>query len=322
MKPGLLVYYWGCGFGGVMYLWLHIRIYVWWSLCTFASYEDVPLAKFMYLCFIWWCTFGVYVPLFHMRMYVWWSYAPLLHMKLCIWWSLCTVASYEDVPLVEFMYLWHHMRMYVWCLCTFVSYEDIPLAEFMYLCFIWGCTFGGVYVPCIYSHARRNWITVAGRFSSLLCSCDIFRSLVNSLHLKVFVVLNQSERSVIRTKTLKGRLPHRNQHHFCLTISMRVPAVFQYQQEGSSCFYKHQHKLGFQLCLNIIVRAAAISKERNKNAKKERKKEKKANRKQTNKRHWDSSPSTVTEHSQAKNNSLVKCNRGPILTWLAAAQLT
>ena len=98
------------------------------------------------------------------------------------------------------------------------------------------------------------------------------RSLVNSLRLKVFVVLNQSKRSVIQTKTLKGRLPHRNQHHFYLSISMRVPAVSQYQHEGSSCFYKHQHKLGFQLCLNISVRAPAVSKERNKNEKKERKK--------------------------------------------------
>ena len=38
---------------------------------------------------------------------------------------------------------------------------DVPLVEFMYLVFTgmpgetyFGCTSGGVYVPCIYRHAR------------------------------------------------------------------------------------------------------------------------------------------------------------------------
>ena len=48
-----------------------------------------------------------------------------------------------------------------------------------------GCTSGGVYVPCIYTHARwelRRWPR-----SLLLYVCDVFRALINSL---VWSILN------------------------------------------------------------------------------------------------------------------------------------
>ena len=80
------------------------------------------------------CTSGgVCVPCIYMH-----AKRELLWMYL--WWSLCTLYLHAcqvrvtvDVPLVEFVYL-------VFTCMTGESY-----------C---GCTSGGVYVPCIYMHAR------------------------------------------------------------------------------------------------------------------------------------------------------------------------
>ena len=57
-------------------------------------------------------------------MYLWWSVCTLYYMRMYLWWRGCTSGGvyvpcvYEDVPLVEFMYL-VFMRMYLWLsLCT------------------------------------------------------------------------------------------------------------------------------------------------------------------------------------------------------------
>ena len=84
-----------------------LRTYLLWSLCT------------LYFTRIWGCTSGgVYVP--------------------------CILLAFEDVLLVEFMYLvfYSHLRMYFWwSLCT------------LYFTRVWGCTSVDV-LPCIYSHLR------------------------------------------------------------------------------------------------------------------------------------------------------------------------
>ena len=92
------------------------KMCLWWSLCTLyllythARWEDVPLVEFVYLvftvhtCQVRGCASGgVCVPCIyctHMpgeRMYFWWS--------LCTLYLLYTHARWEDVPLVEFVYL-------------------------------------------------------------------------------------------------------------------------------------------------------------------------------------------------------------------------
>ena len=67
-----------------------------------------------------------------------------------IWWNLCTLY-----------------------LCTPLKVH--PLAEFMYLVFMYstkGTPFGGIYVPCIYSHARWSY----RRPFSGLCCCVLCRT--------------------------------------------------------------------------------------------------------------------------------------------------
>ena len=59
-------------------------------------------------------------------------------------------SSSISITWVLYIYIW---RMYLWwSLCT-LYIEDVPLLEFMYRVY-WGCTCGGVYVCCTYSHAR------------------------------------------------------------------------------------------------------------------------------------------------------------------------
>ena len=51
---------------------------------------------------------------------------------------------------------------------------------FLFLfCLLKGCTCGGVYVCCIYTHASESYRRRLG--SLLLCLCDVFRALINSL---------------------------------------------------------------------------------------------------------------------------------------------
>ena len=135
----------------------------------------------------------------------------------------CQVRVTVNVPLVQFMYLvFTRMPGESYC-------GNIPLMEFMYLVFTripgesyCGCTSGGVYVPCIYTHARWEllwmylWWSLCTLYlhaclvrvtvdvplvefmylvftrmpgesycrrlrSLLLCLCDVFRMLINSL---------------------------------------------------------------------------------------------------------------------------------------------
>ena len=82
-----------------------------------------------------------------------------------LWWSLCT--------------------LYLHACQVRVTVGDLHLAEFMYLVFTRmpgesysrRSTSGGVYVPCIYTHASYR-----GRLGSLLLYlCYVFRALINSL---------------------------------------------------------------------------------------------------------------------------------------------
>ena len=110
----------------------------------------------------------------------------------------CILQILEDVPLVEFMSLvFTHMpgeilRMHLWwSLCTL----------YLHACQVrfWGCTSGGVYVPCIYTHARWDFEDVPlvefmylvftrmpGESyhrqprSLLLYLCYLFQALINS----------------------------------------------------------------------------------------------------------------------------------------------
>jgi len=55
-------------------------------------------------------------------------------------------------------------------------HENMACKSFKWLLF-WGWTVGGVYVPCIYSHARCSCC----KQLRCLCLCDVFWSLLNSL---------------------------------------------------------------------------------------------------------------------------------------------
>ena len=94
-----------------------------------------------------------------------------------LWWSLCTLyfkrMPGEGVPLVEFMYL-VFTRMpceevllleFMYLVFTCMPGEDVPLVEFMYLVF-----------------KRMPGESYRRRLRSLLlCFCDVFRELINSL---------------------------------------------------------------------------------------------------------------------------------------------
>ena len=104
-----------------------------------------------------------------------------------------THANTEDVPLVEFMYLvftrMQIQKMYLWwSLCTL----------YLHACKHRRGTSGGVYVPCIYTHANTEEVSLvefmylvftrmptesySGRLRSLLLYlCYVFRALINSL---------------------------------------------------------------------------------------------------------------------------------------------
>ena len=73
-------------------------------------------------------------------MYLWLSLCTQ-NLPECTFGGVYVPRIYQDVPLVEFMYP-VFTRMYLWwSLCTRI-YQDV------------GHTFGGVYVLCIYQHAR------------------------------------------------------------------------------------------------------------------------------------------------------------------------
>ena len=194
-------------------MYLEVQLYLWWSLCTLKCSctsggiyvpwnAAVSLVEFMYLevqLYLWWslCTLkcsctsgGVYVP--------WSAAVPLvefmyLEVQLYLWWSLCNlkcsctsggvyVPWSAAVPLVEFMYL--EVQLYLWwslctlkCSCTsggvYVPWSAaVPLVEFMYL-----------NIPPavfkLYSHAW--WELPRWLRSLLLCSCDVFPVLINSV---------------------------------------------------------------------------------------------------------------------------------------------
>ena len=135
--------------------WQPLRMYLWWGLCT-----------------LYWRTY-------HVRITIWkgdnhWGctsdgvYVPCTDAHTT--WELPSerVTTTEDVPLMGFMYLvlthiprenyhlkgWQPLRTYLWwSLCTLylhVSQVRIAISKGDNL---WGCTSGGVYVPCIYTHA-------------------------------------------------------------------------------------------------------------------------------------------------------------------------
>ena len=59
------------------------------------------------------------------------------------------------------VYLWWSLRTLYLHACQVIVTVDVPLVEFMYLVFTrmpgdsdCGRTSGGVYLPCIYTHAR------------------------------------------------------------------------------------------------------------------------------------------------------------------------
>ena len=121
------------------------------------------------------------------------------------------------VPCIYTHARWELLWMYFsWSLCTLYLHAcqvrvtvNVLLMEFMYLVFTrmagesyCECTSDGVYVPCIYTHARWEllwmyfwWslctlylhacqvrVTVGDSVRSLLlCLCDVFRMLINSL---------------------------------------------------------------------------------------------------------------------------------------------
>ena len=135
------------------------RMYNWWSLCTLDLlgctsggvyvpwiYSDVPLVGFMYLGFT--------------RMYLWWGLCTV-HLLGCTSGGVYVPWIYSYVPLVEFMCL-VFTRMYLWwSLCA------------VYLLV---CTSSGVYVPCTPGERYRRLLRIL-----LLCLCDVFRALINSL---------------------------------------------------------------------------------------------------------------------------------------------
>ena len=94
-----------------------------------------------------------------------------LHKRMYLWWSLCTLYTSGGV--------------YLPC---------IPLVEFIYLVYLWWSLFtlytsGAVYVPCIplVEFMCLVFTPMPGESccrrlrSLLLCLCDVFRALVNSL---------------------------------------------------------------------------------------------------------------------------------------------
>ena len=110
--------------------WQPLRMYLWWGLCTL----------YLHLCQVritiwkgdnlWGCTSGgVYLP------------CTDTHTR----WELPSerVTIFEDVPLVEFMYLvftrmpgenchlkgWRYLRTYLWCLCLSANYPCVLIVK-------------------------------------------------------------------------------------------------------------------------------------------------------------------------------------------------
>ena len=117
--------------------------------------EDVLLVEFMYL------VFTKNPP--ELRMYFWWTSCTLYLQKIHQSWG-CTSggvhvpciykksARVEDVLLVDFMYLVFtknppELRMYFWWSSCTLYLQKIRQS--------WGCTSGGVHVPCIYKKSAR-----------------------------------------------------------------------------------------------------------------------------------------------------------------------
>ena len=80
----------------------------------------------------------------------------------------------------------HDKRFYIsfYLICLnifFIEYILLNMFILKQIFSFWGCTAsGGVSVPCIYTHARRELATL--RDSGLSC-CYVFRALINSLFL-------------------------------------------------------------------------------------------------------------------------------------------
>ena len=75
----------------------------------------------------------------------------------------------------------HYITAWDFIYITFWAFTYITFWAFILHCirfrafilhFMWGCTSGGVYIPCIYSYAMWDLLFV--------CLCDIFQPLINS----------------------------------------------------------------------------------------------------------------------------------------------
>ena len=146
--------------------------YLWWSLCTLYLHtlEDVR--------YVWWSLCTLYLHTLEDVRYLWWSlctlYLHTLEDVRYLWWSLCTLYLHtlEDVR-----YLW-------WSLCTLYLHtlEDVR--------YLWWslCT--------LYLHICQ----VSYHRSFLLCLCDVFWVLINSLVGWLFLLLHYWQCSFCKEK--------------------------------------------------------------------------------------------------------------------------
>ena len=103
-------------------------------------------------------------------------YQSLIHSKVSVLMCVCVCLCVESVSRSK-DYVRSRIKIgSVVCLCTPVSpivpEMDIPLGRHFCFCF-WGCTFGGVNIPCIYSHA--GWSYPRRSRSLLLCALSVWR---------------------------------------------------------------------------------------------------------------------------------------------------
>ena len=131
-----------------------LRMYFWWTSCTLYLQKNPPELRM----YFWWTSCTLYLQKIHQS---WGCTSGGLHVP-CIYKKSARV---EDVLLVDFMYLVFtknppELRMYFWWTSCTLYLQKIRQS--------WGCTSGGVYVPCIYKKSARVEDVLLVEFMSLV----------------------------------------------------------------------------------------------------------------------------------------------------------